>query len=70
MYTVKKLEKNEIFKTVKLSDSKTLNHQIKGRRSYAIVDESGEVLKRNGHHEIYPQRSTAQAQADWLNRNA
>lgn len=69
--TVKKLEPETVLAQVELNvgDIKAVGVATKKKVTFAVVDESGTVIKsNNGQYEIYPTKRTAELAANWYNK--
>lgn len=71
MHTVKRLEKNTILDRTEISTGRirAAGHKVYSR-CYAVIDESGEVVKSANGYEIYQRKATAQRVADWYNERS
>lgn len=75
MHKVRKLKQGEIYRTIKLSDTQTVVWQAMGGE-FAIVDETDSVaftphpFTGKLTAQVFERKSAAQAQANYLNRQA
>lgn len=66
MVTIKKLQPETVISSTEVN-GKVFGYKTGKKVSWAVVNESGEVLKSNGQYEIYPRKDTAQMVAEHYN---
>ncbi len=67
MKTVKRIEPETVLESGTVSWG-TVGYKTGKRACYGIFD-GDKIVKTNGWFEIYPKRTTAEKQAEWLNRH-